>query len=102
MDRKNILETAIALTCGDRNDAYGDPTINMSAFARMLNGYLQSRRIIERPAITAEDAAIIMALAKISRLHSTALHYHPDNYIDAAAYLAMAGEAAEYIRPLKE
>jgi hypothetical protein len=40
--------------------------------------------------ITAEDVAWMMVLLKMAR--SGADGYHEDNYIDAAAYAAIAGE----------
>ena len=41
-------------------------------------------------AITCDDVAVMMALLKISR--STQGKFNVDDYIDAAAYMAIAGE----------
>ena len=88
--RATILETALNLTCGDRNKTYGDPLINLTDCADLMNAYLGSKL---RNPITPADVASIMALVKLARTKSNVLHR--DNYVDAAAYMAIAGEIAE-------
>lgn len=97
MNRAEILDRARALTIGERNATYGSPVVNMLAFSELLDGYFKARGYSpgsNSATLTAEDAAWIMVLAKMARCHSAGLPYHPDNYIDAAAYAAMAGECA--------
>jgi hypothetical protein len=66
----------------------------------MINAYINSKqRCIARTrdsyevALNAEDVAWIMVLVKMARSFQPG--YHPDNYTDAAAYSAIAGECRE-------
>jgi hypothetical protein len=86
--RVETLETAIKLTAGDRNKAYGPVKQNFQRIADLWTAYLDCETII-----TAEDAAWMMVLLKMAR--SCQPGYHPDNYTDAAAYAAIAGECRE-------
>lgn len=85
--REHILKTAVDLTCGDRNASYGDPLDNHKDIAALWSAYLDGYPM------TPKDVAIMMALVKIAR--SKMPKPHRDNYIDAAAYLAIAGEIHE-------
>lgn len=88
--RVAILNKGAQLTSGDRDKTYGDPHSNMTHMAGMLNSYFAN--VIKDYKFTAEDAAIIMVIAKLSRLKAnSSVPYHEDNYIDAATYTAMAG-----------
>lgn len=98
--RVQTLETAIKLTGGDRNKSYGPPFDNLTDCAHMWNAYVNSKKVcIVRTAdsyevrFTAEDVAWFMTLVKMSRSFQSG--YHPDNYVDAAAYSAIAGECRE-------
>lgn len=88
--RGQILATASGLTCGDRNKQYGDPLENHQDIANFWTSYLH-----DRPAgpITPKDVAVMMALVKVARCKMP--NPHRDNYVDAAAYLAIAGEIHE-------
>lgn len=92
--RGNILELANNLTHGERNQNYGDPVDNMDNFAMLLNGYLLARGVDNEFTLDAEDAAWIMVLAKMARTVERR-GYHADNYVDAAAYAAIAAECAD-------
>ena len=81
--REHILRTAVDLTCGDRNKQYGDPLENHQDIARLWTAYLNH-------VVYPKDVAIMMALVKIARAKMP--NPHRDNYVDAAAYLAIAGE----------
>lgn len=94
MKRDKILNTACALTTGPRAEAYGEPYANMLNFASLLAGYFEARWSVSPDSVTAEDAAFIMVLAKMARTIDHDLAPHADNYIDLAAYAAMAGEIA--------
>ena len=98
--RVRTLETAISLTAGDRNKSYGPPFDNLSDCATLINAYINSKqRCIARTresyevVLTAEDISWIMVLVKMARSFQSG--YHPDNYTDAAAYSAIAGECRE-------
>ena len=94
MNRTDILDTAKALTTGDRNKTYGEPRVNLGFYADLCNAYLSGIADVRGPDhfLTSTDAAILMALAKISRIIVNSKH--ADNYIDGACYLAIAGECA--------
>ena len=82
-----LFELKIGL---NRNNAivldYGDKIINHNNIAKLWSAYLDIN-------ISAHDVAICMTLLKIARtkLGSRA----SDTYIDAAAYMAIAGECKE-------
>ena len=83
---KKYLEEAITLVGGQRHIDYGDKTENHSNIAKLWSAYLDVN-------INAHDVAIMMALLKIAR---TKLGKRtPDTYIDASAYMAIAGEIEE-------
>lgn len=99
--RVRTLETAIKLTGGDRNRSYGPPFDNLSDCAELWNAYINTKQAcIEATAdgsysvrLRAEDVAWLMTLVKMTRSFQSG--YHPDNYTDAAAYSAIAGECHE-------
>ena len=99
--RVQTLETAIKLTGGDRNRSYGPPYDNLSDCANLWNAYINSKMGCLVPTadggyeanLKAEDVAWFMVLVKMTRSFNTG--YHPDNYTDAAAYAAIAGECRE-------
>ena len=95
MNREQILKTALDLTMGDRNASYGDPTQNHDNIAKLWRSYWNIRTggdWSNTQIMDAEDVEIMMALLKIARI-AQRLAYKADNYIDAAAYIAMASEA---------
>ncbi len=85
--RGKILETALNLTEGDRNKTYGSPRTNLQILASLINAYTNGR-----PELNEVDMAIVMCLTKISRIAVN--QNHEDNYVDLAAYAAIAGELA--------
>jgi hypothetical protein len=91
--REAVLKEAAFLTAGDRNDAYNDPKINMQAMLELQEWFERWR---SHPSVNnvasagGHDAAITMVLAKLARIAVGAPK--ADNYVDAAAYLAMAWE----------
>lgn len=89
--RGQILETAKNLTEGDRNKAYGDPSIGLACMNELQETF---RKYATSEAVDpAHLAAMNMVFTKISRIATGA--YREDNYIDGAAYIAIAGELAE-------
>ena len=83
--RTDILETAAELINGDRERDYGTPAEN---FGRIAAGW----SVILDKDVSAEQVALCMAWLKIARLVNGP---HEDSYIDAAAYMALAGELSE-------
>lgn len=100
-ERSNILLSAEKLTSGNRNDLFNDPKINMSAFQELLAwaARWQAFNIGTSANGDGHDAAMVMVYSKITRIVVGASH--ADNYIDAAAYLAMAWECEARI-PVEE
>lgn len=92
--RQHILQIAQQLTSGDRDKVYGPPIVNLTRFAELLTAYFD--RHIE---FTTADGAMVMALAKVSRVPASPTHI--DNYIDGAAYFAIAGECADRLSAMK-
>lgn len=85
MKREEILSKAHDLINGDRAEEYGDADVN---FNRIANGW----SLILGSHVTADQAALCMVWLKISRLCNTPNHV--DSFVDAAGYVALAGELA--------
>lgn len=86
--REKILTTARDLTCGERDESYGQPVDNLTDVAAMWSTYLQTKYKIDLD-LTAEDVAWMNVHIKIARSFKS---FKEDNYVDAAAYAAIAGE----------
>ncbi len=71
----------------DRGAIYGHPYINHRRIADLWSAYL------EVP-ITPDQAAICMALVKVSRLAETPGHRGRDGYVDLVAYASLAAQLA--------
>lgn len=84
--RQNVLETATALTTGDRNASYGDPTDYFQRIAAIYNASKQD----DRPSINEHDVALFMVAVKLARLAHSPGHY--DSAVDLAAYVAIQQE----------
>lgn len=92
--RVQVLLKAARLTGGDRNKTYGEPKVNMVASHELKHLFWQHWRKCH-PGVDAEGPwveAIEMALTKLGRIATG--QFHEDNYIDAAAYIAIACELA--------
>lgn len=94
--RADILHEAIRLTCGSRNESYGPPSINLGDCAELWSAYINAKyagTTLDRMqfCLTAEDVAWLNVLQKIARTFQS---LKADNYTDAAAYAAIAGECA--------
>ena len=104
--RETMLNAAKALTCGDRNKSYGPPHDNLSDCAALWEAYLNTKAAClvsdgnsYTVRITSEDVAWMMGLVKMTRSFQPGFHY--DNYVDAAAYSAIAGECREILQEEK-
>ena len=84
-ERANILHNAMKIVCNDRNNQYGEPENNFEVIAEMWSVYLDTH-------ITAKDVGIMMTLFKIGRIKTGG--FKMDDYVDAAGYIACAGEIA--------
>ncbi len=88
-NKEDILKKAGKLVSDDREDTHGDARENHEQIAEFWNIFLDNK-LKPMVAITCDDVAVMMALLKISR--STQGKFNVDDYIDAAAYMAIAGE----------
>lgn len=89
--RVAILHEGAKLTAGDRDKEYGPPSENMACAGDLKATF---RHYLARVMTSAELEAIDMALTKISRLACG--KPKRDTYVDAATYIAIAGECALY------
>lgn len=82
MKHGEILQSATDLY-RERGQFYGHPTDNMARAARLISAYLE---------MPVEDyqVAVILALVKIAR--SIEDNSKEDTWIDAASYIAIAGQ----------
>ena len=83
---QDILDEAGAIR-GSRGAIYGHPYVNHRRIADLWTAYLGFP-------ITPDQAAICMALVKVSRLAETPGHFGRDGYVDGVAYLSLAAELA--------
>ena len=87
MEINDLLAEASCLLTDARQETYGDFWDNHRRIGVMWSELLQ----LEEP-IAPEMVAVLMTVVKISRIANDSSH--TDNYIDAIAYLAGAGELA--------
>lgn len=81
MTRKEVLDAATAVVCGDRDKAYGRPEDTFTRIANLWSAYLAET-------VTPVDVANMMILLKIARAQNGV--QHDDNYVDIAGYAACA------------
>ena len=87
--RVQILHEGAKLTNGDRDSDYGPPAVNMAAAGALKKTFREHMR---RDISPAELEALDLALTKLGRLATG--KPKRDTYVDAAAYIAIAGEIA--------
>ncbi len=90
MTREEILETAKACVCGQREQDYGSPENNFQIIANLWADYLAGTG--QDVAVSAKDVAMMMALLKIARIAGD--HATEDSFVDLAGYAACGGEIA--------
>lgn len=83
MNRKAILDAALAAVTGDREETHGRPDDTFTRIAMLWEAYLD--RTIDR-----YDVALMMALLKIARAKGNPKH--ADNWIDLAGYAGCGAE----------
>lgn len=89
MTAGDILRKAASLVEGDRDLLHGNKVESFARIAKSWNWFL-SIRADPYSKLDGSDVAYLMALLKIARSQSGA--YNPDDAIDAAGYLGIAGE----------
>lgn len=83
MTRRDILQQAENIVCGDRDRQYGNPEDSFRTIAEFWTSYLGIQ-------IRAEDVAAMMALVKLARIARGKAK--ADNWVDLAGYAACGGE----------
>ncbi len=89
MNKEEILMKAAELVSSTRQKSHGDAFKNHAQIAEFWNIYLDDK-LKPMASITADEVAMMMALVKISR--SQVGKHNIDDYVDGAAYMAIAGE----------
>ena len=90
--RGRVLSQASACTLQDRNANYGEPHHNLSCLAELKAVY---KKYAGSKFSATHDTAIEHVLGKIARIAAGSGKLHLDNYIDGAAYLAIAAECQD-------
>ena len=86
--RAEVLQQALDAAMKSRNSTYGAPYPNLSLAAELKQAYNAAANGKYSPA---HDDAIHAVLSKIARI-ATGATGHTDNYVDGAAYMAIAAE----------
>ena len=89
MNKEEILTKATELVSKSRQDSHGDTFKNHEQIADFWNTYLDDK-LKPMASITPDEVAIMMGLVKVSR--SKVGKPNVDDYVDGAAYMAIAGE----------
>ena len=93
MLRKELLEKAIEITEGARQQHYGTPEDNFSRIAEYWQTYLRQTQLVDGQIILCpHDVAVMMILMKVARL--AADHLHDDSWLDIAGYASCGSECA--------
>ena len=87
MNREQILQTATQYITTDRRATHGDAEENFDNVADLWSWWMDQR---DRCVFNGFDVAMLMVLFKIARIKGNP--DHADSFIDAAGYLALAGE----------
>ena len=90
MNRSEILDTAKEYVTRDRAATHGEAEDNFTQIAIVWTWWLNERL---RDPLTAYDVAQMMSLFKKARAKANKAHL--DNFVDDAAYSALAGEIAQ-------
>ena len=91
MKSTDVLDRTKNLLSEAREKSHGNKIINHENIARLWTGYIQNKFKLTLT-ILPEDVANLMALLKIARTQQGG--FNLDDYIDASAYSAIAGEIA--------
>lgn len=97
MTRGAVLEKAINVINGDRQDQYGNPEDSFATIGDFWTVYMthkQKQAGALLGFIGKKDVALMMALMKIGReMHGAGKE---DNMIDAAGYIGLAADMSNY------
>ena len=96
--RQQILEEAVNIVTGERQEQYGQPEDNFATIADMWNAYIERSRQSKKALwhLNARNVADMMILMKVARLAAGGTR---DSYVDVAGYAACGGEILEEEKP---
>ena len=80
---------AVDLVSNSRQESHGDTFKNHEQIAEFWNTYLDAK-LKPMASITPDEVAMMIGLLKVSR--SQVGKHNIDDYVDGAAYMAIAGE----------
>lgn len=86
--RKALLQQAIQMVNGGREQDYGSVESNFKRIADMWSAYLRNR-VHPESVLSGTDVALMMVLFKMSRLQVSP--EHRDSWVDMAGYAACGG-----------
>lgn len=89
--REKVINEALGLIMGDRQDQYGTPAKNFSNIADLWNVRL-GHKLKDGERFLPSDVAILMVLVKIAR---DIAGVKEDSAVDAIGYAALYAELAE-------
>lgn len=88
-----MLREAAGLIDGHRNNEHGNRHLNFDNIASTWTGYLKPI-LAPGAALTSEHVGWMLAMMKACRAQNGL--YNRDDYVDGAAYIALAGDVAAY------
>lgn len=88
--RGALLEHALDVINGERQDAYGDPEQSFDVIAKFWTTYIQAKFPSTSVVFISSDVAVMMALLKVAR--EVAGRGKPDNVVDLAGYAGLYGD----------
>lgn len=90
MNKKEVLEAAIRIVTGEREQDYGKPEDNFKTIAEIWTAVLRRKgRLAKDQSIDEHDVALCMVGVKLAR---EAKEHKPDNCTDGAGYFACAAD----------
>jgi hypothetical protein len=92
-NRETLLAEASRLVSQDREATYGKPGVNLACAGELKAVARKWRDRSVRPISDAEWDAIEQTFTKLARAITGTVN--PENYIDGAGYLGLAGELAQ-------
>lgn len=90
--RGSILNDALRIINGERQNQYGNPEDSFAIIASLWRTYLTARNV-KRIRISSKDVAMMMTLMKIAR--EVGGSGKADNFIDAAGYIGLAADMSD-------
>lgn len=95
MKASEIASAAAKLVGGDRKEAYGDVADGLQKVADIWNGALDMMGKAPAEPLNAKDVGAMMTCLKLARGYTGP--FRMDNWIDAAGWASVTGEAAQHL-----